>query len=75
MSQEPVRYSANERFWAVWIQGGGKPNQPFASHEAALARAKHLAEVTRSAVFVLEAVQVVIANIPDAPVTFTVEEV
>jgi len=64
----------NERFWAVWVQGGGKPNQPYASHEAALARAKHLAEVTRCAVFVLEATQVVSANIPYAPVTFTVEE-
>jgi hypothetical protein len=69
-----MSYQATERFWAVWIEGGGKPNQPYASHGAALARAKSLAQQTHNRVFILEATQVVIANIPDAPVTFTVEE-
>lgn len=64
-----------EKFWMVGIENGGKPNQPYASHEAALARAKSLAQQTRKRVFVLEAVQVVVANIPDAPVTFDIQEV
>ncbi|MBK8571720.1 MAG: DUF2188 domain-containing protein [Holophagaceae bacterium] len=65
----------NEHFWAVWIEDGGKPNQPYASHEAALARAKSLAQQTRKRVFILEAIEVVSAQVPDAPVTFDIAEV
>jgi len=64
-----------EKFFAVWIEGGGKPNQPYASHEAALARARSLAQQTRNRVFVLEAIEVVSAQVPDAPVTFDIQEV
>ena len=65
----------SQKFWAVWIEDGGKPNQPYASHEAALARARSLAQQTRNRVFVMEAIEVVSAQVPESPVTFSVEEV
>lgn len=65
----------SEKFWMVMIEDGGKPNQPYLSHEAALARAKFLAQQTRKRVYILEAVQVVTALVPETAVTFGIQEV
>jgi hypothetical protein len=64
----------NPKWWAVWIESGGKPNQQYFTYEGALARAKSLAQQTRKRVFVLEATQVVTALVPESEATFTVEE-
>jgi hypothetical protein len=58
----------------VCIENGGRPNQPYLSHEAALARAKSLAQQTHKRVFVLAAIEVVTALVPESEATFTVEE-
>ena len=65
----------NEKFWMLYVEDGGKPNQPYLTHEGALARAKSLAQETRKRVFIIEAVQVVTAQIPETEVTFSIEGV
>jgi hypothetical protein len=59
----------------VCIENGGRPNQPYASHEAALARAKSLAKQTHCRVFILAAIEVVTALVPESKVTFDIQEV
>ena len=65
----------NEKFRMLYVEDGGKPNQPYLTYEGALARAKSLAQETRKRVFIIEAVQVVTAHIPETDVTFSIEGV
>ncbi len=53
----------SQKFWGVWIEDGGRPNQPYATLEAAKARAEQLARTTRSRVFVLEALLVAVPEL------------
>jgi hypothetical protein len=69
------RWSKVEKFWMLYVEDGGTPNQPYLTYEGALNRAKVLAKETRKRVFIIQSVQVVIAHIPDEPVTFEVKEV
>lgn len=63
------------KFWMIYVEDGGTPNQPYLSYEGALHRAKVLARETRKRVFIIQSVQVVTAHIPDEPVTFEVRDV
>ena len=65
----------SEKFWMLYVEDGGKPNQAYMTQDGAQARAKVLARDTRKRVFILEAMQVVTAEVPDTVVTYTVEEV
>lgn len=65
----------NEKFWMLYVEDGGKPNQPYLTYEGALARAKSLAQQTRRRVFILEALQVVSAQLPETEATFEIAEV
>lgn len=65
----------NQKFWMLYVEDGGKPNQPYLTYDGALARAKSLAQQTRKRVFILESMQVVSAQVPETVVAFNVEEV
>lgn len=62
-------------FWMVYVEDGGKPNQPYLSYEGALARAKDLAADTGHRVFILKSVQVVSAQVPQVEVTYDVQPI
>ena len=54
----------NESFWALKVEGGGFPTVAFMSLDSARKRAEQLARQTRSRVFLLEAREVVVPNLP-----------
>lgn len=65
----------SEKFYMIYVLDGGRPNTVYLNFEGAVARAKHLAEITRKPVMILTATHEVNANVPPCPDTdFTVEE-
>ena len=53
-----------EKSYMLWVLDGGKPNTVYMTFEGAVARAKHLAEVTRKPVMILTTTHEVTAHIP-----------
>lgn len=60
-----------EKMYMVYVLDGGKPNQVYMSFEGALARAKHLAEITRKPVMILTTTHEVTAELPPETVITT----
>lgn len=64
-----------DRFYMLYVEDGGKPNQVYLAFEGAMARARVLARETRKRVFILESKLVVTADVPEVNVTYNVQGV
>lgn len=63
----------SEVFYMLYVLDGGKPSTVYLSFEGAVARAKHLAEITRKPVMILTTTHEVTAELPDVEPTYNVE--
>jgi hypothetical protein len=60
----------------VYVLDGGKPNTVYLDFDGAVARARHLAEITRKPVMILTTTHEVTAELPpETIITTRVEEV
>lgn len=66
----------SQKFYMVYVLDGGKPNTVYLDFDGAVARAKHLAEITRKPVMILTTTHEVTAELPpDTVITTNVREV
>lgn len=66
----------SQKFYMVYVLDGGKPNTVYLDFDGAVARARHLAEITRKPVMILTTTHEVTAELPpETIITTRVEEV
>lgn len=61
----------SEKFYMIYVLDGSKPNTVYLNFEGALARAKHLAGITRKPVMILTTTHEVTAELPPETVITT----